>query len=56
MRQKLNSTLSLDSGFGWLVSVKQRSPGDVSCGAPPLCICGEIQCYLTHICILRNIV
>lgn len=47
--------LSLDAGFVWLTSVNQGSQGNASCGAPQLCICGEFKCYLTHICILRNI-
>lgn len=48
------AVLSLDAGFVWLTSVNSRIPGDADCRASRLCKCGEIKCYLTHICITHT--
>lgn len=48
------TVLSSDTGCVWLSSVN-RGSGDARRRAPQLCICGEFKSYLTHICILRNI-
>lgn len=49
------TVLSLDTGFVWLTSVNQGSQGNASRGAPQMYFSGGFKCYLTHICILRNI-
>lgn len=33
---------------------ESRIPGDADCRASQLCKCGEIKCYLTHICITQT--
>lgn len=48
------AVLSVNTGFLWLMSVNRGSQGMPIAGASRLCKCGEIKCYLTHICITQT--